>query len=120
MSGYMIEEVLALGAEKAKRLVEVEAERDAALARVEVLERALKFRDVERRQWALAELLIAKGYFNRRDLCETFGISVPQASIDIRTWLSRNQGAAVYNTTTKRYERAALPPSCGNESMGEK
>ncbi|HEU4986841.1 MAG TPA: hypothetical protein VFT89_07230 [Rhizobiaceae bacterium] len=64
--------------------------------------------DADRRQWYLSDLIARLGHFNRGDLCEAFGISVPQASADIRRFLASFPYVAVYNKSAKRYERAAL------------
>nr|WP_278422958.1 hypothetical protein [Brucella anthropi]DAM62865.1 MAG TPA: hypothetical protein [Caudoviricetes sp.] len=78
--------------------------RKALEAKLAAVERALTLPDAERRLFFISELLAKRGYFNRADLCSTFGISVPQASIDIRKWMAANNGEAFYNKATKRYE----------------
>lgn len=92
--------IAALEASEAAR-VKAEQERDA-------LKEALKMPDADRRQWLLSELVSAKGYFNRVDLCEAFGISIPQASTDIRRFLTAFPGLVEYDKTAKRYARRAL------------
>lgn len=81
-------------------------ERIAALsAENDRLREALTTPDADRRQWFLSELVTRQGYFNRRDLCEAFGISVPQAAIDIARWLKTQPLESVtYNKSAKRYE----------------
>lgn len=83
------------------RITAIEAERDA-------LKEALKMPDADRRQWFLSELVSSKGYFNRANLCEAFGISTPQASTDIRRFLTKFPGLIEYDKTAKRYARRAL------------
>lgn len=84
-----------------KRITALEQERDT-------LKAALKMPDADRRQWLLSELVATKGYFNRIDLCEAFGISIPQASTDIRRFLTAFPGLVEYDKTAKRYARRAL------------
>jgi predicted DNA-binding transcriptional regulator YafY len=52
-------------------------------------------------------LLHWRGWVNRRDLVEKFGISVPQASNDMVKYLTMNPRACTYNTRAKRYEATA-------------
>lgn len=88
-------------------------ERDTLKARVEELEAVLKLSDKERRQFWLTDLIRSRGYFNRSDLEAAFGISTPQASGDIQVWLAANPDMAVYNKTSKRYERVARAREAG-------
>ncbi len=59
----------------------------------------------EHRQEWIAETLRVFGYINREHLQRKFGISQPQASIDIRNYLRRNPDAMLYDMTAKRYIR---------------
>lgn len=68
------------------------------------LKAALKLPDADRRQWFISFHLKKFGYFNRGDICHTFGVSVPQASLDIKRWLETNPAIATYNASRKRYE----------------
>ena len=43
--------------------------------------------------------------FNRKDLCEEFEISIPQASKDIKDFLNENPNAFVYDSKKKAYYR---------------
>lgn len=81
---------------------------DEDAAEIDRLRQALTLPDADRRQWFISDLLDRRGYFNRSDICEAFGVSVPQASLDIRKWIERNPDAATYNMSSKRYEREAL------------
>ncbi|MRN43427.1 MULTISPECIES: hypothetical protein [unclassified Brucella] len=84
---------------------------EALKAKLAAAEKALTMPDAERRLFFISDLLARQGYFNRADLCDAFGVSVPQASIDIRKWLETHNGAVAYNKKSKRYEctaRAAL------------
>lgn len=76
----------------------------ALTARVAELEAALRLPDADRRQWYLSELIATKGYFNRKDLCEHFKISTPQASADIRRFTSEFPELTTYNKSLKRYD----------------
>lgn len=75
--------------------------------RIDELMQELRTPDKDRRQYFLTRTLYQNGSFNRSDLITSFGVSVPQASADIKRWLSEHPGAAVYNPSAKRYERAA-------------
>lgn len=89
-------------------LVKAEAERDRLAAEVARLREALRMPDAKRRLWHISDLLARHGHFNRRDICEAFDISFPQASLDIKRWLAAHPSAAIYNPRRKRYEIAAL------------
>lgn len=104
------EEIIAEMDRRGRVIEELERERDD-------LREALKLPDVDRRQWFISFCLKKFGFFNRSDICQTFGVSVPQVSLDVRKWLEANPGIASYNTSRKRYERIAssnctrsLPP----------
>lgn len=43
--------------------------------------------------------------FNRKDLMDKFGISMPQASNDIQKFLKNHPNIWCYNFNKKRYER---------------
>lgn len=72
------------------------------------LREALCLPDADRRLMVLSEMIATKGSFRRADLRRQFGISIPQASADIKRWLAANPGAATYNRSSKQYERAEL------------
>lgn len=64
----------------------------------------------------IAGRLETNGFVNRKDLMAFFGISMPQASIDLQSFLKLHPGAMQYNPSSKRYESAkattsALQPS---------
>lgn len=44
------------------------------------------------------------GYINRADIMNEFGISQPQASKDLRTYMEMNPDKIFYNVKAKRYE----------------
>ena len=52
-------------------------------------------------------LLARYGYFQRADLCDQFGISTPQASLDIRAYIERWPTNIEYDKSLKRYVRTA-------------
>lgn len=54
----------------------------------------------------ITEFINEHGHINRSDLCDKFGISIPQASTDINKWMESNPDAIVYNLKTRRYEAA--------------
>ena len=73
-------------------------------AEIERLRLALLLPDAERRLWFISDRLEKHGYFNRADICKAFGTSTPQASLDIKRWLSLHPSGATYNATSRRYE----------------
>jgi hypothetical protein len=58
----------------------------------------------QHRQAWIAETLRVFGYINREHIERKFGISTPQASMDLRAFLKANPEAIVYNMSAKRYE----------------
>lgn len=62
-----------------------------------------------RQEW-IAETLRVFGYINREHIERKFGVSTPQASVDLRQFQKDNPGVIRYNTRSKRYElRDPLP-----------
>lgn len=57
-----------------------------------------------RMEW-ITETLRVFGYINREHLELKFGISTPQASVDLQQFQKLHPDAIVYNTSSKRYER---------------
>lgn len=55
----------------------------------------------------IAETLHVFGFINRDHLVRKFGISVPQASIDLNAFLKEHPLAMTYDLSTKRYIRSA-------------
>jgi len=55
-----------------------------------------------RMEW-IAETLRVFGYINREHLVRKFGLSTPQASIDLRDFQKLHPNAVTYNLTAKRY-----------------
>jgi hypothetical protein len=54
------------------------------------------------------DLLVSRyGYVNRGAVEEFFGISTPQASLDIRCYMKEAPHNITYNTKKKMYERTA-------------
>jgi hypothetical protein len=93
---------------------EVVAEMDRRGAVIKSLEQeidrlraALVMPDADRRQWFISDLLATNGHFNRAQIGKAFNVSIPMVSLDIRRWLEENPGRAIYNPSSKRYERAA-------------
>lgn len=57
-----------------------------------------------RLEW-IGEMLSIYGFINREHLERKFGISTPQASLDLKKFQEQFPDVCTYNTTTKRYER---------------
>lgn len=55
------------------------------------------------RQGWIAETLRVFGFINREHLCRKFGISHPQASLDLRRYQADHPAALTYDKTAKRY-----------------
>lgn len=51
----------------------------------------------------IAETLRVFGFINREHLIRKFGISMPQASNDLRRFIAENPGAMKYDLSAKRY-----------------
>lgn len=47
------------------------------------------------------------GFINREHIEKKFGVSTPQASVDIQEAMRRYPDVMVYNKSTKRYEHVA-------------
>lgn len=58
------------------------------------------------RQNYIKEIIETRGVLNRADLMNQFGISVPQASLDINKFLANHPDSMIYNRSLKRYEKA--------------
>jgi hypothetical protein len=66
---------------------------------------------VRHRQDWISETVRVFGFINREHIERKFGISTPQASLDLRQYQDENPGRIDYNRSAKRYEASALPPS---------
>ena len=55
-----------------------------------------------RQQW-ICETLRVFGFINREHICRKFGVSVPQASMDMREFMKANPGLARYDLQAKRF-----------------
>jgi len=64
---------------------------------------------VGQRQIWIAEMIGIYGFINRDHIVRKFGVSVPQASIDLRTFQQEHPNAIFYNAATKRYEPRKEP-----------
>jgi hypothetical protein len=62
-----------------------------------------------RQEW-IAETLRVFGFINRQHIERKFGISTPQASVDLAAFQKANPDAISYNQSTKRYEARAPQP----------
>ena len=56
-----------------------------------------------RQEW-IAETIRVFGFINREHIERKFGISTPQASMDLRYFQQANPTAIRYNMSSKRYE----------------
>lgn len=94
-----------------KRVVEfARAIEEPLLDQIERLKSEIRTPDKDRRQFFIYDQLYREGYINRSTIVQAFGVSVPQASADIKRWLKEHPGVAVYNLTAKRYEMVTNPP----------
>ena len=59
-----------------------------------------------RQEW-IAETIRVFGFINREHIERKFGLSTPQASLDLAAFQKNNPNAIIYNKTAKRYEIAA-------------
>lgn len=59
----------------------------------------------QRMQW-IAETLRVFGFINRAHIQRKFGVSEPQAAIDLRLFTERYPGAMTYDKSAKRYVAA--------------
>ena len=58
-----------------------------------------------RQEW-IAETLRVFGFINREHIERKFGVSTPQASMDLREYMRMNPGMIAYDKTAKRYVRS--------------
>jgi len=54
----------------------------------------------------IEKTLFWRGWINRKDVTEAFGVSMPQATNDLVNYCTLNMGKCAYNVRTKRYETA--------------
>jgi hypothetical protein len=57
----------------------------------------------EQRQEWIAETVRVFGFINREHIVRKFGVSTPQASLDLRHFQGLNPKAIKYDKTAKRY-----------------
>lgn len=57
----------------------------------------------EQRQAWIEESIAIFGFINRRHLIRKFGVSVPQAALDLQAFQKRRPGRIRYDAKTKRY-----------------
>lgn len=69
--------------------------------------KSMRWFENHRQEW-IAETVRIFGFINREHLELKFGISTPQASIDLRTFMRAHPGAIVYDRNAKRYLRRAV------------
>ena len=63
----------------------------------------MRWFEKHRMEW-IEEILTVFGFINRDHLVRKFGVSVPQASIDLQTFQRLYPKRMSYNTSAKRYE----------------
>ena len=61
-----------------------------------------------RQEW-IAESVRIFGFINREHIRTKFGVSVPQASVDIRETIERFPGLMKYDKRAKQYVRMQVP-----------
>jgi hypothetical protein len=59
--------------------------------------------ETQRQEW-ISETLRVFRFINREHIMRKFGVSMPQASLDLRRFNNLCPNMMVYNATTKRYE----------------
>ena len=64
----------------------------------------MRWFEQHRMEW-ISETLRVFGFINREHIEQKFGVSTPQASIDLQKFQRLHPGAVRYNTSAKRYER---------------
>lgn len=67
----------------------------------------------------IGEMVEIYGFINREHIQTKFGVSTPQASIDLRDAMTERPGSIVYNTSAKRYEKADDRPPNDNEKKAQ-
>jgi ABC-type uncharacterized transport system YnjBCD substrate-binding protein len=55
-----------------------------------------------RQDW-IADTVKVFGYINREHIMKKFGVSTPQASMDLQEFMRANPGRIVYDKSMKRY-----------------
>ena len=68
----------------------------------------MRWFEQHRQDW-IAEALRVYGFINRGHLERKFGISTPQASLDLSRFQRDHRGAMSYDVNTKRYEATGGP-----------
>ena len=64
--------------------------------------KTVRWFELRRREW-IHEMLRIYGFINREHLQKKFGISVPQASLDLRTFMTSYPYAMHYDSHRKCY-----------------
>jgi hypothetical protein len=66
----------------------------------------MRWFEQQRQDW-IADMLAVYGFLNREHLQRKFGISTPQASKDLQTFMRDHPGAMGYDLSRKAYVRLA-------------
>lgn len=61
-----------------------------------------------RQDW-INETVRVFGYINREHIVKKFGVSTPQASMDLQEFMRANPGRIVYDKSMKRYFLGSTP-----------
>jgi hypothetical protein len=79
----------------------------------------MKWFETHRQEW-IGEMLAIYGFINREHLQRKFGISTPQASLDLQAFARQHPKAMRYDTSRKCYVRsgASTPANTGPPPRG--
>lgn len=64
----------------------------------------MRWFEQQRQEW-IAETIDIFGFINREHIMRKFGVSMPQASIDLQTFQQENPHIIRYDASAKRYVR---------------
>lgn len=78
----------------------------------------MRWAEKQRRTW-ICDFIAKNGYINRADIMKEFGISLPQASIDLTKLRQEFPHLLNYNTKLKRYEIAAAQTTDLTKTKGD-
>jgi hypothetical protein len=76
----------------------------------------VRYFERERHDW-IAEMLRIYGFINREHLIRKFGVSVPQASVDLNRFRKLHPDAITYDGRAKRYVATNQPPPAAPEEQ---
>lgn len=77
----------------------------------------MRYFEKKRREW-ICDFIAKNGRINRSDIMKEFGISLPQATIDLRRLTSEFPQLVIYNHRSRQYEvpgfKAESREACAN------